>query len=47
MLEASGVGDYKYEKYGEQFLDVIADWKRENVEIGLAKCNSNSVQCKK
>lgn len=32
MLEVSGVGEYKYEKYGEQFLDIIADWKRENVK---------------
>lgn len=32
MLDVSGVGEYKYEKYGEQFLDVIADWKKKNVK---------------
>lgn len=27
MLEVSGVGEMKYEKYGEQFLECIQDWK--------------------
>ncbi len=26
MLSVSGVGEFKYEKYGEQFLDCIRDW---------------------
>ena len=27
MLEVSGVGELKYEKYGERFLECIQDWK--------------------
>ena len=27
MLTLSGVGEYKLEKYGEQFLEVIAKWQ--------------------
>lgn len=27
MLEVSGVGEMKYEKYGKQFLECIQDWK--------------------
>ena len=29
MLEISGVGQQKMERYGQQFLDEIARWKQE------------------
>ena len=27
MLSVSGVGEFKYEKYGERFLACIREWK--------------------
>lgn len=30
MLSVSGVGEFKFEKYGEQFLQCIARFNREN-----------------
>jgi len=26
MLKVSGVGEFKFEKYGERFLEVIRSW---------------------
>lgn len=30
MLDVSGVGEVKYQKYGERFLEVIKIWKETN-----------------
>ena len=30
MLSVTGVGEYKYEKYGEAFLEQIADFNRKH-----------------
>ena len=27
MLQVSGVGEYKFEKYGKQFLEVTSSWR--------------------
>ena len=30
MLRVSGVGEYKFEKYGERFIDAIFDFVKEH-----------------
>ncbi|RDW22336.1 DNA helicase RecQ [Oceanobacillus arenosus] len=33
MLEIKGVGEKKYEQYGEEFLTIIQNWRKENPNI--------------
>ncbi|RKQ31504.1 DNA helicase RecQ [Oceanobacillus halophilus] len=33
MLEIKGVGEKKYEQYGEEFLEIIRDWKANHPEV--------------
>ena len=33
MLEIKGIGEKKYEQYGEEFLQVIQNWREENPNI--------------
>ena len=30
MLSVSGVGEFKYEKYGERFLECVRQWQERN-----------------
>ena len=33
MLEIKGIGEKKYEQYGEEFLAIIQDWRAEHPDV--------------
>ncbi|MFC4558148.1 DNA helicase RecQ [Virgibacillus kekensis] len=48
MLSIKGVGEKKYEQYGEEFLAVVQSWRRENPDVKRAvRISSNTANVPK